>query len=95
MFYIIQDYVKDVLSENIQPKITPIQLANYYKKLADEILVNLSKVNPEAIPKEFQKEFQANVTDLNITSALSMYHAEKIMASMNYVFYEETKNKRH
>lgn len=93
MFYIIQDYVKDVLSENIQPKITPIQLANYYKKLADEILVNLSKVNPEAIPKEFQKEFQANVTDLNITSALSMYHAEKIMASMNYVFYEETKNK--
>jgi hypothetical protein len=92
MFYIIQDYVKDIIAENVQPKITPVQLADYYKKLADDILEHLSKVKPEEIPKEFQKEFQTNSADLKITSALSMYHAEKIIASMNYVFYEETKD---
>jgi hypothetical protein len=44
---------------------------------------------------EFQKEFQTNAIDLKITSALSRYHAEKIMAAMNYVFYEETKDKTY
>lgn len=95
MFYSIQDYVKDVLNENIQPKITPIQLADYYNKLADEILENLSKIKLRVIPEESQKEFQTNVIDLEITAALSMYHAEKTLASMNYVFYEETKNKAY
>jgi hypothetical protein len=95
MFYIIQDYVKDVLSENIQPKITPIQLAHYYKKIADEVVGNLSKVKLEDIPKEFQKEFQTNILDLKITSALSMYHADKTMASMYYVFYKESKEKEY
>ena len=95
MFYIIQDYVKDVIAKNVQPKITPIQLADYYKKLSDDILENLSKVKSEEIPKEFQKEFQTNDIDLRITSALSMYHAEKTIASVNYVFYEETQDETY
>ncbi|TBN03697.1 hypothetical protein EYD45_09270 [Hyunsoonleella flava] len=95
MFYSIQDYVKDVLNENIQPKITPIQLADYYNKLADEILENLSKVKLGVIPEESQKEFQTNIIDLKITAALSTYHAEKVIASMNFVFYQETEDEAY
>ncbi|GAA4950615.1 hypothetical protein GCM10023314_24890 [Algibacter agarivorans] len=95
MFYIINDYVKDVLSNTVQPKITPIQLADYYKKLADDISENVLSIKEEDIPKQFQKEYKTNILDLKITSALSMYHAEKIMASLNYVFFKETRNKEY
>ncbi|WP_248722395.1 hypothetical protein [Seonamhaeicola sp. ML3] len=92
MFYSINDYVNDVIKGRVQPKITPIQLSDYHKKLSDEILGHINQVNEADIPKLFQKEYKTNMSDLNILSALSSYHAYKIIATVNYVYYKETKN---
>lgn len=93
LFYSIEDYVKAVLKEDIKPKINPVQLANLYDNLANETLEALLKVNKEDIPELYRKEFITNEVDLKITIALALYHASKIRASTDFVFFQETQKK--
>lgn len=93
LFYIIEEYVKDVLQDDLKPKINPVQLAALYHILSQETLDALSKVKKEDIPESYRKEFITNEADLKITAALSAYHAYKIKAATDLVFFQETQKK--
>jgi hypothetical protein len=95
LFYGIEDYVKDVLKEDIKPKINPVQLASLYEKLSKETLESLSKVNKEDIPVSNRKEYVSNEGDLKITAALASYHSFKIKAATDFVFFKETQKKEY
>jgi hypothetical protein len=95
LFYSIEDYVKDVLKDDVKSKINPIQLATYFENLSNETLGALLKVKKEAIPESYKKEFTTNEIDLKITAALASYHALKIKASTNLVFFQKTQNKAY
>ncbi|AJR04969.1 hypothetical protein [Siansivirga zeaxanthinifaciens] len=92
LFYCIEEYVKDVLNKEIKPKINPVQLANLFEKNSKETLKALSKVKLTDIPEFFKKEYRTNELDLKITAALAAYHSNKIKASTDFVFFQETKN---
>jgi hypothetical protein len=95
LFYGINGYVKDVLNNDVQPKINPVQVSALYEKLANETLEALSKVNKEDIPTLFLKEYLTNEIDLKITAALSSYHSYKIKAATDFAFYEQTQKKAY
>ncbi|MDP5231388.1 MAG: hypothetical protein NWQ38_13425 [Cellulophaga sp.] len=95
LFYGINGYVKDVLNNDVQPKINPVQLSALYEKLANETLAALSNVNKEDIPAPFLKEFLTNEMDIKITAALSLYHSYKIKAATDFAFYKATQNKSY
>ena len=95
MFYSINNYVKDVLNDDVNPKINPLQLSALYEKLSYETLEAISKVKKEAIPEPFRKEYLTNEIDLKITAALSLYHAFKIRAATDFVFYQETQKEAY
>ncbi|MFD1316390.1 hypothetical protein [Namhaeicola litoreus] len=93
LFYSINDYVKDVLANDVKPKINPIQLADLYENFSNKILAALLKVNLEDIPENYKKEFATNKIDLEITAALSAYHSFKIKAATDFAFFQETQEK--
>ena len=95
LFYIIEDYVKDVLNEDIKPKINPVQLAALYKNLSKQTLEALLKVKKEDIPEQYRKEFVTNEVDLKVNALLASYHSFKIKASTDLVFFQETKKKEY
>lgn len=95
LFYGIEEYVKDVLNGDIQPKINPVQLATLHEKLSRETLEALSKVKKEDIPVSNRKEFASNEVDLSITAALALYHSFKIKAATDFVFFKETQKKEY
>jgi len=93
LFYSIDDYVKDVLNNDIKRKINPVQLAALYDTLSNNTLNALAKVSEADIPKVYLKEFKTNKIDIQITVALANYHAHKIKAATDVVFYQETEDK--
>ena len=93
LFYRITDFVKDVLMEDLKPKINPVQLAALYEDFSNQTLEALAKVKKEDIPELYKKEFITNEIDLKITIALSAYHSYKTKAATDFVFFQETQNK--
>ena len=93
LFYNIENYVNDVLNDDLKPKITPVQLAALFEDFSKKTFETLKMVKAEDIPKAYIKEYKTNKTDLFITALLGAYHAFKIKAATNFAFYQETQDK--
>lgn len=93
LFYSIEEYVIDALNKTIKPKIDPIQLSEFYENLAKQILQALTEVKIEDIPEAYRIEYETNKIDLQIMATLAAYHASKIKAATDLVFFKETHKK--
>lgn len=95
LFYGIEQYVKDFLKSNLKPKINPLQLVSLYNNFSNQTLEAIEKVDNRDIPYLYRKEYTSNEIDLRITAALAKYHAYKIKAATDFVFFQETNNKAY
>lgn len=95
LFYSIEDYVNDFLKNELKPKFSPLHLVKLYEKYSKETVDALAKVNKKDIPTRYKKEYDTNEVDLKITATLAAYHAIKMKATTDFVFYNKTLQKEY
>ena len=86
LFYGIDAYVADLHNHNIKGKYTPIQVAGWFKQLAQDIHCNLEKLAKIA-GLSGNLEYRQAAVDLQMNAHFALYHAWKISAAYHLAQY--------
>lgn len=88
LFYGIDEYVSDVISDERQNKYTPLQVQSLYRQFATT--TGEAVEDAEAVGDTTDAEFRSTVLDLQMLADLAEYHAEKTEAALALAFYQNT-----
>ena len=90
VFYRIDEFVTDLLAEEPSGKYTPLQLASWFNRLADNTRVAVDAARSTTADGDQTAEFDTTVLDMQMIAELADYHAEKTRAATALRFYQET-----
>jgi hypothetical protein len=89
LFYGISEYVEDALNGNVASRYTPLQVRKWLAILARNVRSDIVAAETEL---KGNKEFEATKVDLLMLADLAEYHTQKIMAALQWSYYEKADN---
>jgi len=80
LFYGVDEYVEDLVAENLKGKYSPLQVADWLDEMAQKTSAALAAAEGSVTDRK-EAEYLALTVDLSMLCDLARYHAEKLRAA--------------